>query len=93
MLPLDGQQIVKNLKIHIFCNALLSHWVSVANCLDQRLSNIRPVYDIETHHNKHPIREHNILEEQISQLHHFGSPKTHIVRITTDKGPTYILLA
>jgi len=51
------------------------------------------VYGLETLHNKHPIREHNIQEEQISQLHLFGSPKTHTVRITIDKGPTYIFLA
>ena len=65
----------KKLRNPFFCNTVLSHWMFVAHCLDQRPSTIRSVHDLETLHNKHPIWEHNILEEQISQMHHFGSPK------------------
>jgi len=83
----------KKFRNPFFCNTVLSHWVFVSQCLDQWPSKIRPVHGLETLHNKHPIREHNIQEEQMSQLHHFGSPKTDTLRITIDKGTTYIELA
>ena len=49
-----------------FFNTVLSHWVFVAQFLDQWHSKIRPVHGLETLHNKHPIREHNIQEQILS---------------------------
>ena len=92
MLPIDGQQIVRNLETHstaILCSAtgclLPSFWTSDTQRLGQRMVLKHFTTNIQSGSTK--------SKNRFCQLHHFGNPKTHTVRITIDKGPTYILLA